>query len=262
MESRSAPIASVGGWPPCRSPSSRQRCSRPAVGRSGSPEGTGDRAKGKELFIQKCGSCHTLADAGTKGQIGPNLDDAFRRVAARRARREHVRPGRPRADRVPDHEDVDRSARGCPRTSSRARTRTTSRATSAASRDSTPRARRAPSTAPAPDADPASGGRSRRCRRREDRVRLGRLRRLPHARRRRLDRQRRGRTSTTRCPTQRSSTERVTNGKGVMPPFKGQLTRPRSPTSPRTSPASPASSRSRAAAERALRHKLHVRVAS
>ena len=39
--------------------------------------GTGDRAKGKELFIAKCGSCHTLADAGTKGQIGPNLDDAF-----------------------------------------------------------------------------------------------------------------------------------------------------------------------------------------
>lgn len=45
-----------------------------AVGHS---DGTGDRAKGKELFVQKCGSCHTLADAGTKGQIGPNLDDAF-----------------------------------------------------------------------------------------------------------------------------------------------------------------------------------------
>ena len=43
----------------------------------GETAGTGDRAKGKELFIAKCGSCHTLADAGTKGQIGPNLDDAF-----------------------------------------------------------------------------------------------------------------------------------------------------------------------------------------
>ena len=46
-------------------------------GSVGFTEGTGDRAKGKELFIQKCGSCHTLADAGTKGQIGPNLDYAF-----------------------------------------------------------------------------------------------------------------------------------------------------------------------------------------
>ena len=46
-------------------------------GSVGHSEGTGDRAKGKELFTQKCGSCHTLADAGTQGQIGPNLDDAF-----------------------------------------------------------------------------------------------------------------------------------------------------------------------------------------
>jgi mono/diheme cytochrome c family protein len=36
-----------------------------------------DTAHGKELFQQKCGSCHTLADAGTQGKIGPNLDDAF-----------------------------------------------------------------------------------------------------------------------------------------------------------------------------------------
>jgi mono/diheme cytochrome c family protein len=40
----------------------------------------GDAALGKELFTGEgqCGSCHTLADAGTKGVIGPNLDDAFR----------------------------------------------------------------------------------------------------------------------------------------------------------------------------------------
>jgi mono/diheme cytochrome c family protein len=36
-----------------------------------------DAAHGKQLFQQKCGSCHTLADAGTQGKIGPNLDDAF-----------------------------------------------------------------------------------------------------------------------------------------------------------------------------------------
>jgi mono/diheme cytochrome c family protein len=38
----------------------------------------GDAARGKQLFVQRCGSCHTLADAGTTGRIGPNLDDAFR----------------------------------------------------------------------------------------------------------------------------------------------------------------------------------------
>ncbi len=42
-----------------------------------SEAGEGNAASGKGLFSQKCGSCHTLADAGTKGQIGPDLDDAF-----------------------------------------------------------------------------------------------------------------------------------------------------------------------------------------
>ena len=37
----------------------------------------GDQTKGKQLFTQKCGGCHTLAAAGTNGTIGPNLDDAF-----------------------------------------------------------------------------------------------------------------------------------------------------------------------------------------
>ena len=37
----------------------------------------GSQGAGKQLFIQACGGCHTLADAGTAGKIGPNLDDAF-----------------------------------------------------------------------------------------------------------------------------------------------------------------------------------------
>jgi mono/diheme cytochrome c family protein len=40
-------------------------------------DGSGDRIRGKELFTKGCGSCHTLADAGTTGQIGPDLDYAF-----------------------------------------------------------------------------------------------------------------------------------------------------------------------------------------
>jgi cbb3-type cytochrome c oxidase subunit III len=37
----------------------------------------GDKNRGKQLFVSKCGGCHTLAAAGTSGTIGPNLDDAF-----------------------------------------------------------------------------------------------------------------------------------------------------------------------------------------
>lgn len=37
---------------------------------------------GKRAFVQKCGSCHILARAGTKGVQGPNLDEAFRQSLA------------------------------------------------------------------------------------------------------------------------------------------------------------------------------------
>lgn len=33
---------------------------------------------GKQQFVSRCGSCHTLARASTKGTVGPNLDEAFR----------------------------------------------------------------------------------------------------------------------------------------------------------------------------------------
>jgi plastocyanin len=41
-----------------------------------------DLVKGKTLFVSKCGSCHTLSRASTKGIQGPNLDQAF--LVARR----------------------------------------------------------------------------------------------------------------------------------------------------------------------------------
>jgi plastocyanin len=40
----------------------------------------GDRADlvhGKQLFVQRCGACHALARAGTRGTVGPDLDYAF-----------------------------------------------------------------------------------------------------------------------------------------------------------------------------------------
>ena len=36
-----------------------------------------DLSNGKAQFVQKCGSCHQLARAGTQGQVGPSLDVAF-----------------------------------------------------------------------------------------------------------------------------------------------------------------------------------------
>ena len=35
---------------------------------------------GKTLFVAKCGSCHVLGRAATKGTTGPNLDEAFERA--------------------------------------------------------------------------------------------------------------------------------------------------------------------------------------
>jgi cytochrome c2 len=46
------------------------------VGQTGIAKG-GDVGQGKQLFVAKCGSCHKLADAGTSGTIGPDLDGAF-----------------------------------------------------------------------------------------------------------------------------------------------------------------------------------------
>jgi mono/diheme cytochrome c family protein len=44
---------------------------------SGCGTTTADVQHGRVLFVQKCGVCHAMAEAGTTAQIGPNLDDAF-----------------------------------------------------------------------------------------------------------------------------------------------------------------------------------------
>jgi plastocyanin len=46
---------------------------------------------GKQQFVAKCGSCHTLARAGTKGVVGPNLDEAFRNSLAEGLKRNTIR---------------------------------------------------------------------------------------------------------------------------------------------------------------------------
>lgn len=54
-----------------------------ALPASGCGTSTADPERGRTLFVEKCGVCHTLAQAGTTAQVGPNLDDAF--AAAREA---------------------------------------------------------------------------------------------------------------------------------------------------------------------------------
>ena len=38
--------------------------------------GQADLGHGKQLFQGTCGGCHTLADAGSHGTVGPNLDQS------------------------------------------------------------------------------------------------------------------------------------------------------------------------------------------
>jgi mono/diheme cytochrome c family protein len=48
-----------------------------ALPASGCGTSTADVERGRALFVQKCGTCHAMAEAGTTAQIGPDLDDAF-----------------------------------------------------------------------------------------------------------------------------------------------------------------------------------------
>jgi cbb3-type cytochrome c oxidase subunit III len=61
VDSVAAYVASVAGVPGAAPPP---------------PPGDGQAADGRSVFVTNCGSCHTLADAGTTGTIGPNLDDS------------------------------------------------------------------------------------------------------------------------------------------------------------------------------------------
>jgi plastocyanin len=46
---------------------------------------------GKQQFVAKCGACHTLARGGTKGIVGPNLDEAFHASIAEGLQRNTIR---------------------------------------------------------------------------------------------------------------------------------------------------------------------------
>ena len=44
--------------------------------------GDANLANGKKLFVSRCGACHVLGRAGSKGVTGPNLDEAFQQALA------------------------------------------------------------------------------------------------------------------------------------------------------------------------------------
>jgi mono/diheme cytochrome c family protein len=49
---------------------------------SGCGAGDADTARGRQLFIANCGTCHALAQAGTSATVGPDLDAAFAQARA------------------------------------------------------------------------------------------------------------------------------------------------------------------------------------
>jgi mono/diheme cytochrome c family protein len=53
-----------------------------AIGGCAVKHPTANVLTGKQLFVEKCGACHTMSHANTTGSIGPNLDVAFRQDRA------------------------------------------------------------------------------------------------------------------------------------------------------------------------------------
>jgi Cytochrome C oxidase, cbb3-type, subunit III len=66
--SAAAPETSAGG-------DQQPEESSAETGGGGGGGGGAAAAEGKQIFTQSCGTCHTLADAGTSGTVGPVLDE-------------------------------------------------------------------------------------------------------------------------------------------------------------------------------------------
>ncbi len=65
-----------------------------AIGTAGCAVKGADNADvilGKQAFVAKCGACHTMARADTRGVVGPNLDEVFRTSLAEGLQRNAVR---------------------------------------------------------------------------------------------------------------------------------------------------------------------------
>jgi hypothetical protein len=73
--SAAAPESSAGGDQAPEESSAQTGGGEGGGGGGGGGGGEAASAEGKQIFTQSCGTCHTLADAGTSGSVGPVLDD-------------------------------------------------------------------------------------------------------------------------------------------------------------------------------------------
>ena len=176
---------------------------------------SGSQGSGKKLFIQACGGYHTLADAGTSGSIGPNLDDAFAQAREAGMTSDTFTQVVSTQIKFPIT-DTSTGAPGMPRS-----TRRSPRVPTSTSRI----LRRRPGQA-VQDIAKYVGGRRHRGHRRETDGRQNdlhhELRFVPHAGRRRYLGNV-GPNLDAAKPTHDKVVTQVTNGGGAMPPFKGKL---------------------------------------
>ena len=68
-------VAACGGSSGSSSSAAPPATSTPTSTPASSGGGEVSAAAGKVLFTSNCATCHTLADAGATGSVGPNLDD-------------------------------------------------------------------------------------------------------------------------------------------------------------------------------------------
>jgi mono/diheme cytochrome c family protein len=199
----------------------------------------GDRQAGKQLFATQCGQCHTLADAGTKGQVGPNLDDGFRQARKDGMTEETVVqvvrgqiqypienpvtgvPGMPGIDQTLPKCEGDRT-QGCVEDQDEAANSIAVYVADVAGLEQPAGGSPAPPAPPPPSGgttEPGDGGGAADGKQVFARAGCGSCHTLADA----------GTTGTVgpnldeAKPTKELAVDRVTNGQGAMPPFKGQL---------------------------------------
>lgn len=68
-------LGEVGGAEAPKLQQAEETTQRAESTEAGGGEAEAPDAEGKTVFTANCGGCHTLADAGTNGAVGPNLDD-------------------------------------------------------------------------------------------------------------------------------------------------------------------------------------------
>jgi len=176
----------------------------------------GSASQGQSLFGERCGSCHTLRAAGTRGQIGPNLDDAFAQARADGVEESTIREVVRRQIQFPVPADVSVNVPPMPKNLVKGEDADSVAvyvASVAANEE-------APVAAPPPPPPPAGGGGgaddgkaifSSNCASCHTLAAAGTSGTI-------------GPNLDEAKPDEALVRERVTNGKGVMPSFKGKLT--------------------------------------